>query len=319
MLTKCPICQNVYHKVLDFGGYKHQGQFHDLIKCLKCDFMFLHPKPSQDLLKKLYNNSEYFTKDCSGGGEVAYEDSFKQNKKRYQEIISRLKKYKKGGLLLEVGCAGGHFLELAKDFGYKVEGIEISSNIAELAKEKLGLNIIVGTIEDIKLPSQKYDIVYLGDVLEHIYNLDSFLKEIFRILKPFGLLYIDLPGTYNYTLLGIITYPLVMLKYIFKWELPFSKKYFLLKQHRKKYSDNCPYHLYEFTPKSVENLLIKYNFLPIEIISFDGWPKQKNYKTVKSKIFCYLKKISYFTTRILNFVKIGDRIIVLATKRKNII
>ena len=319
MLNKCPICHNINHKILDFGGYKHQGQFYDLVKCLECSFMFLNPKPNQNLLKSLYNDSEYFTSDYSGGEKIAYQDSFDRNKKRYQKIISRLKKYKKSGLLLEVGCAGGHFLKLAKDSGYEIKGIEISEIMVKFAKEKLDLDVSIGIIEDIKLSNQSYDIVYLGDVLEHVYDLNLFLKEISKILKPSGLLYIDLPSTYNYTLLGMVIYPLVALKYFLKGKLPFRKKYFLFKQHRKKYKNCPPYHLYEFTPKSVENLLIKYNFLPIEIISFDGWPKQKKCKTVRNKIFCYLKKISYFTTQILNFIKIGDRITVLATKRKNII
>jgi len=319
MLNKCPVCNNTNHEALDFGGYKHQEQFYNLVKCLKCGFMFLNPKPSQDLLKKIYDNPKYFMKDYSGGGEIAYKDSFNHNKKRYHEIINRVKKYKKEGILLEIGCAGGYFLKFAKDSGYKVKGIEISNVMAKFAKKKLGLDVTTGTIEDIELPNENYDLVYLGDVLEHIYNLDFFLKEIFRILKPDGLLYIDIPSTYNYNLLSIIIYPLVAFKCFLKGKSPFSKKYFLLKQHRKKYNNSCPYHLYQFTPKSIENLLVKYNFLLIKIISFDGLPKNKSCKTIKSKIFCLLKKISHFMTCILNFIKIGDRITVLAIKKKDII
>jgi len=315
MLIKCSICHSAHYKIMGFGGYKYQGQLYNLVRCLKCGFMFLDPKPSQDLLKKMYNNPEYFIKDYSGGGKISYQDSFNQNKKTYQEIINRIKRYKKDGLLLEIGCAGGHFLKFAKDSGYKVEGIEISGVMVESAKEKLDIDIRVGTIEDVKLPSQAYDIIYLGDVLEHIYNLDSSLKEIFRILKPSGLLYIDLPSTYNYTLLGIVTYPLIALKYFFKGDSVFSKKYFLPRQHRGKHNVYLPYHLYEFTPKSIGNLLVKYNFLPIKIISFDGWPKQKDYTMIINKIFYFLKKISYFITYILNFMRIGDRITVLAVKK----
>ena len=205
-------------------------------------------------------------------------------------------------------------MKFAQDFGYKVKGVEISNTMAEFAK-KLDLDVIAGIIEDAKLSNQSYDVIYLGDVLEHAHSLDSFLREIFRILKPSGLLYIDIPGTYNYTLLGIILYPLVVLKSILSGKFPFSKKYFILKQHREKHSNSCPYHLYEFTPKSIKNLFVKYNFLPIKIISFDGWPKQKDYLTIRNKIFCFLKKISYFITYILNFMGIGDRITVLAVKK----
>ena len=315
MLDKCSICHNDNHKVLNFGGYKYQGQFYNLVKCSECGFMFLKPKPNQDLLKDLYNNQEYFEKDYGGGSEIAYEDSFDQNKKRYQEIINRIRKYKDKGVLLEIGCAGGHFLKFAQDSGYKVEGVEISKAMVKFAKEKLAVNVIAGTIGDIELPSQKYDIVYLGDVLEHIYDIDFFLKEMFRILKPSGLLYADLPGTYNYTLLGIIIYPLVVLKSIFKGQSPFSKKYFLFKQHRIKYSDSPPYHLYEFTPRTAKKLFIKHNFLPMKVISFDSLPKQKNYKSFRSRIFYFLKKVSHFITHLLNFIGIGDRITIIAVKK----
>lgn len=94
MRTKCPICENINKKNLDFGGYKYQERFYNLVECSKCGFMFLNPKPTKNLLEKLYDNLEYFTKDYSGGG-VAYKDSFDSNKKRYQEIINRIKKYKK--------------------------------------------------------------------------------------------------------------------------------------------------------------------------------------------------------------------------------
>jgi len=201
MLQKCPICGNVNQKALDFGGYQYQGQFYNLVKCLECGFMFLNPKPSQELLKNSYNNPEYFAKDYGGGAEVAYQDSFESNRQRYREIIKRIKKYKKEGILLEIGCAGGHFLKFAEAAGYQVKGVEISSAMAKFAREELSLDVLAGTLEDLDLPSQSFDIVYLGDLLEHVYNLKLFLEEVFRILKPSGLVYIDIPGTYNYTLL----------------------------------------------------------------------------------------------------------------------
>ena len=141
MLNKCPICHSIHHKKLNFGGYKYQEKFYDLVKCSKCGFMFLNPKPNQNLLKKLYNDSNYFTGDYSGGERINYKDSFNHNKKRYQEIINRIKKYKKNGTLLEIGCAGGHFLKLAKDFGYKVKGLEISEIMAEFARKKIDLDV----------------------------------------------------------------------------------------------------------------------------------------------------------------------------------
>lgn len=315
MSQKCSICGSDSQKILDFGGYQYQGQFYNLVKCLECGFMFLSPKPSRELLEGSYNNPEYFAKDYGGGAEVAYQESFEINKQRYEDIVKRIKRYKKKGNLLEVGCAGGHFLKFAESAGYQVKGVEISNTMAKLAREEFNLDVLAGTIEGLGLPSQSFDIIYLGDLLEHVYNLKLFLEEIFRILKPSGLIYIDIPGTYNYTLLGIILYLLVALKSILKGESPFSKKCFLLKQHRDKHRQSCPYHLYEFTPKSIKELLVRHNFLPVKVISFDGPPKRKGCRTIKSKLFYWLKKISHATTYVLNFIKIGDRITALAVKK----
>ena len=225
MLSKCPICENSNKKILDFGGYRHNKKLYDLVECSYCGFMFLDPKPTQELLESLYNNPEYFSNDYSGGKEVTYEDSFEQNKERYQEVIKKIKKYKKDGSLLEVGCAGGHFLKFARDCGYQVKGVEVSKDMANFAKNEFELDVFAGIVEEAKFSSQSFDIIYLGDVLEHVYNLNLFMEEMFRILKPSGLLYVDLPGTFNYTLLGIILYPLVALKSILK------EKYFTKLKH----------------------------------------------------------------------------------------
>lgn len=312
MINKCPICQSNNVSSLDFGGYRYQGKEFDLVKCFDCRLMFLSPMPDEAFLTQLYQEEEYFEKDYGGGVNVNYKESYFFNLKKYKEIINRIKKYKKDGYLLEIGCAGGYFLKTAQEAGFKVEGIEVSSHLADFGRKELKLDIKTGKIEDFDLPKNFYDVIYLGDVLEHIYSINDFMQKVNRILKPDGLLYIDLPATYNYTLLGLLMSPFIFLK-----NLSLSKKYFLFKERRIKKPKNPPYHLYEFIPNSVKVLIKKHGFQITKLITHDGWPKGKDYKSLKSKIISFLKKVTYFITKIFYFMGLGDRISVLSVKKKN--
>jgi len=98
------------------------------------------------------------------------------------------------GRLLDVGCAGGDFLEVARDGGWDVRGVELQAASAQLARSK-GITVYSPTVEQV--PSHEcFDAVTVLDVLEHVREPRAFLDGVCRHLKPGGLLYVDTP---NYT------------------------------------------------------------------------------------------------------------------------
>jgi SAM-dependent methyltransferase len=97
------------------------------------------------------------------------------------------------GSVLELGCAEGVFLEVLKSRGYHVEGVEFDSGVAARAKQA-GLKIFSGTLIEAKLPSASFDMVYSKHVIEHLPDVREVLKDIYRILKPDGVLLVATPN-----------------------------------------------------------------------------------------------------------------------------
>lgn len=99
----------------------------------------------------------------------------------------------KKGRILDIGCLSGEFLVKLKQRGWKCHGIELS----EAYKKALGsnLDVIQHDVEKgIPFPNGFFDIVYAGEIIEHLYETDGFLMEVRRVLKPNGKAIITTPN-----------------------------------------------------------------------------------------------------------------------------
>lgn len=97
------------------------------------------------------------------------------------------------GRVLDVGCGRGWLLHAFKQFGWKVQGTEISASASAHAREVLKLPVAIGRLEDLSLPAGQFDAVMLWHVLEHLPDPHSLLSEVQRLLKPGGVLFIGVP------------------------------------------------------------------------------------------------------------------------------
>lgn len=105
-----------------------------------------------------------------------------------KENILKLLEENPQAKLLDCGCDNGEFtVEQAKTIGTcKVYGIEINKKACGEAKRK-GIRVYNNDL-NIKLPirSRSIDVIIANQVIEHLYDTDTFVKEIYRILKPKG-------------------------------------------------------------------------------------------------------------------------------------
>ena len=97
------------------------------------------------------------------------------------------------GRLLDIGTGGGAFLGVAHRNGWEVAGCEPNRWLAEWGSSHYGINNQAGTIFDMDLPDDEFDVITLWDVLEHTPNPRNVLDECRRVLKPGGLLIINYP------------------------------------------------------------------------------------------------------------------------------
>jgi len=101
----------------------------------------------------------------------------------------------KSGRLLDIGCAGGTFLDEARTEGFEVAGIELNPSMAEHARATYHLDVMISRIEDVPLNtwSRAFDIVTLLDCLEHVPQPLAAIRKIHRWLRPGGHVFIRGP------------------------------------------------------------------------------------------------------------------------------
>jgi len=103
--------------------------------------------------------------------------------------------------VLDIGCGEGKFLSYLKSSkGCIVEGLELNENALKIAVEN-NIAVFNQTIQEYSnLNKENYDVVTLFQVLEHISNVDEFLKSAIKVVRPKGLLIIAVPNNEPYYL-----------------------------------------------------------------------------------------------------------------------
>jgi cyclopropane fatty-acyl-phospholipid synthase-like methyltransferase len=132
-------------------------------------------------------DDNYFTEKgdwVEGVWPLGYVEAEPNVRKEAAEVLDILPK--RHGRLLEIGCAGGFFLDEARKRGFEVAGIELNATMATHARTALGLSVIQGRIEDIESRSvrQSFDVVVLMDVLEHIPDPCALFQKVSDWLAP---------------------------------------------------------------------------------------------------------------------------------------
>lgn len=99
--------------------------------------------------------------------------------------------------VLEIGCGTGETGELLKkEYGVVfVTGVDIENTAIEIARKKLD-DVFLANIEEVELPLelQSYDLILLGDVVEHLINPWNVIKKLRLYLRPHGYLLISIPN-----------------------------------------------------------------------------------------------------------------------------
>ena len=115
------------------------------------------------------------------------------NYARYRKVYSFLKKVSKGDLL-EIGCCGGEFLGLLKTKGWSVKGLEISKKAAKRAKTKKLDVRIHDANKKMPFKDESFDVIFAGELIEHVFDDVEFLNEVHRLLRKGGYVIITTPN-----------------------------------------------------------------------------------------------------------------------------
>lgn len=129
--------------------------------------------------------------------EVIHEVAEAKRSRICHDLIAGLMKGGSGSevsKLLDVGCGDGSFAARFKQY-CRVTGVDVSQCAVELAN-KAGIDARRVDISREVLPFEDgfFDLVYMGDIIEHLLNPDFAISEVFRVTRPCGFLILSTPN-----------------------------------------------------------------------------------------------------------------------------
>lgn len=187
-VDNCPLCGTVgypysaYNMIVSHGYTNGFNPIRLWMICNSCNHIFAHnfPKHLEEVLrddsKNYYMNDRVLRKIPALGKTVAH-----------------IKNFVKGNSFLEVGVGDGAMIAAAKEMQFTVEGLEIRASYAENVSKQL--NIPIHNVDYIEFSSErKFDVICMGDVIEHISDPVKALEKSFSLLNDTGILWISTPN-----------------------------------------------------------------------------------------------------------------------------
>jgi 2-polyprenyl-3-methyl-5-hydroxy-6-metoxy-1,4-benzoquinol methylase len=197
LIDRCPLCQSPKTALFKNGTVapekisavdfkitdSHYGSRWTFFSCRDCGFVFANPAPAKGTIEQFYAAlaDEEYSQEDEGRG------------RNFSTILKRLRPFvPPGSLLLDIGAASGIFLNLARNAGYRVTGIEPSAALVVDAEKLYGLKLFCGTVEQFAT-NEKFAVITLLDVLEHVTDPGALIAVLNGLLAPGGMLVIVTP------------------------------------------------------------------------------------------------------------------------------
>lgn len=160
-------------------------------QCRQCGLRWLSPRPTPRAYAEIYTHENYFE---TKGELASYEAVAEDRRPYFRSRIRRVARFKRGRSLciLDVGAATGEFVDEARHAGHRADGIELSDSARLAAFSKYGIRLSDTSLVD--LPgTQLYDTIHMNHVLEHLPDPLAAVCACRRLLRPDGLLVIEVP------------------------------------------------------------------------------------------------------------------------------
>jgi SAM-dependent methyltransferase len=230
----CPICTGI--RVLEFSEPADNlvsRETFKVVKCESCRLLLTNPRPSETDIAEYYRSGDYISHSDTSKGiinrlyRLARSYSIKKKVALMRSICPG------ATTLLDFGCGTGYFLARARERGFDVFGLEPDEGARLLAESKHGLK--VSSLDELgNLPQNKFDVITLWHVLEHVYELNETMNSLVRVLSDGGKMVIAVPNAAS-------------------WDC---------RHYGKNWAAwDVPRHLYHFTPGTLKSLLDKHGLV----------------------------------------------------------
>lgn len=235
----CNLCGANDAQTVVHDKVRRAGRVFDfpIVRCRRCGLIYTNPRARGAVFGNL-----------AGGG--ARGDAAVANRPIYRQGLSVIRRHlpQPSGRpvrLLDVGCAAGDFMAYVRDYGWDEVGIDISPKLVPVARAR-GFAVLHGDLNEFELLPERYDVVTMWDVIEHLDDPQSYLHGIWRLLRRGGLLFFH-TGNARFQI-----FKARVLSRFFPHRGPFL----------------IPYqHLYHFDPDTARSLLLVTGYEPISVFS----------------------------------------------------
>lgn len=270
----CLFCNSSESKVSVYEDTYFNGKLFTYRQCKKCSLVYLAPLPTQEDYVEMY--------------PISYQSAIQvQANGSYQRLLEQINHLGEGKKLLDYGCGNGRFVVEALDAGFQVTGTEFSPELVQLLQKKIPIAEFY-TVEDFKSHTEKYDVIFMSNVLEHLSNPKEIMQMLYERLQVGGLMVLEGPIEHNFSLAA-----------------SFRKAVFAIRKTLfKKRAHHVPRHIFYANAKNQRDFL---EHLGLQTVSYrvkeQPWPFPGSWggaKGFKNKVLYLIAHLS------INFSKLSN-------------
>jgi SAM-dependent methyltransferase len=183
----CPLCRS---EKREFPFELPDG--YRVARCHECGTHYLYPRLSETAMQLVYQDPSYYQGGHSGYADTSYFDQETALRATFGSLLRNLQKRgMTGGDLFEVGCGYGYLLDEARPYFRRRVGTECSPEAASQARAT-GADVFVGGLEQLARDAL-FDCALAIQVIEHIYEPVTFMKQLVAHVKPGGYVVLATP------------------------------------------------------------------------------------------------------------------------------
>ena len=184
---RCPICGGSPGGLRFPYRTRYDNVDFDYLGCRECATVFVDPVPAPSTFAKMYAKSAYHDVHYGNPDSSAYRKS--------AELLA--KHVPAGSLVLDFGCGAGSFLAACSEQAFRPIGVDFDESAARSAGEFVGCAWASMADFEAGQPEALFDVIHLGDVLEHLPDPRQTISMLLKRLRPGGCLFIEGPLEVN--------------------------------------------------------------------------------------------------------------------------
>ncbi len=184
----CPLCACERYRKSAFNC-AYRGIEFRYVECVGCESLYCKPMPKPGMLQQMYGP----------GYELAFSgvtNSNIEDPKEPHKCVEWLRN-QGTGTFVDYGCGAGALLQEAAKAGWQPMGIELDRAVARATEQRTGFRVLPAETADSSY-QHIADVLHLGDVLEHLTEMENQLPRVLRLIKPGGVLLAQGPLEANF-------------------------------------------------------------------------------------------------------------------------